>query len=91
MAYEKYYKDFKKYELVRRSGMYNMITEAPAAMKAAKLSDRKYRDIIHKYSFIKHELEEEYGSIDEYLKKQAGGAGMYDLSTLVIKCGLLKL
>lgn len=67
MAYEKYYKDFKKYEVVRRSGAYNMITEAPAAAKAAKLTDKKYRDIIHKYSFIKNEIEKEYGSIDTYL------------------------
>lgn len=69
MAYEKYYKDFKKYETVRRSGAFNMITEAPEAMKAAKLSDRKYRDILHKYSFIKNEIEKEYGSIDEFFKK----------------------
>lgn len=68
MAYEKYYKDFKKYEKVRRSGLYNMMTEWQDAAKDAKLSDKKYRDIIHKYSFIKSEIEREFGSVDEFLK-----------------------
>ena len=69
MSYEKFYKDFKKYEIVRRSGEFNMITEASAAMKKAKLSDKKYRDVLHKYSFIKSEIEEQFGSVDEFLNK----------------------
>ena len=69
MNYEKYYKDFKKYEIVRRSGAYNMMTEWVAASKAAKLSEKKYKTIIQKYSFIKSDIERNYGSVDEFLNK----------------------
>ena len=69
MDYSKYYKDFKKYEITRLSGLYNMITQAPDAMKDAHLSESKYRTIIHKYSFIKKQIEEEYGSVDQFLKE----------------------
>lgn len=66
--WEEFYKDFKKYEIVRRSGEYNMLTEADRAAKEAGLSQKKYLNIIHKYSFIKEEIEKVYGSVDEFLK-----------------------
>lgn len=66
--WEALYKDFKKYEIVRQSGKFNMLTEADKAAIEAGLTQRKYLKIVHKYSFIKEEIEKVYGSIEEFIK-----------------------
>lgn len=65
---EKYYEDFKKYEKVRLSGVYNMITEAPQAAKAAGLSRKAYENIIKKYAIVKMDIQKKFGSVEEFLK-----------------------
>lgn len=67
--YEKMYNDFKKYELVRRSGEFNMFTEYSQAAKKAKLSDSKYQKILVRYDYIKNEIERRFGSVDEFLNQ----------------------
>ena len=59
---EKYYEDFKKYEKVRLSGVYNMITEA------AGLSRKAYENIIKKYAIVKMDIQKKFGSVEEFLK-----------------------
>jgi hypothetical protein len=41
--------DFEAYERVRRGGEFNMITEWPAAAKAASLSREEYLAVIKNY------------------------------------------
>ena len=48
-----------KYEKVRCSGKYNMITEGRLAAKEAGLTLNEYSDIIRRYSFIKQTMPEE--------------------------------
>ena len=48
---------FRAYEQVRRSGRYNMITEARQAADAAGLSMDDYKFVINNYTNLK----EEYG------------------------------
>ena len=60
-------KNWKKYELVRRSGMYNMIVEYKEASKEAKLSIQNYTNILKRYSIIKDYIVKEYGDIDKFL------------------------
>ncbi len=48
---------FRAYEQVRRSGRYNMITEAKLAAVAAGLSMDDYKFVISNYAYLK----EEYG------------------------------
>lgn len=61
MKYSQYYKLFYKYEKVRLSGEFNMITQAADAAKAAKMRDSDYLKIVHKYSFIMREIVELVG------------------------------
>lgn len=58
-----------KYERVRRSGEYNMITEAYLAAKAAGLNKEEYIEIVKNYGPIKNDIEYRYGSVDEFLKR----------------------
>lgn len=60
-------KNWKKYELVRRSGMYNMMVEYKEASKEAKLSIQNYTNILKRYSIIKDYIEKEYGDVDKFL------------------------
>lgn len=60
-------KNWKKYELVRRSGMYNMMVEYKEASKEAKLSIQNYTNILKRYSIIKDYIVKEYGDIDKFL------------------------
>ena len=68
MKYQAFYDNWKKYEIVRRSGVYNMITEATFAANAAGLTIEEYKDIINKYVPIAMEIEQEFGSVDSFLK-----------------------
>lgn len=68
MAYTN--KDFelwKRYELVRQSGQYNMITQFKEASKEAKMTIEEYTTILKKYSFIKSAIEDKFGSIENFL------------------------
>lgn len=60
-------KNWKKYELVRRSGLYNMMVEYKEASKEAKLSIQNYTNILKRYSIIKDYIVKEYGDIDKFL------------------------
>lgn len=60
-------KNWKKYELVRRSGMYNMMVEYKEASKEAKLSIQNYTNILKRYSIIKDYIVKEYGDVDKFL------------------------
>ena len=55
--------NFYHYELVRRSGKYNMITEAELAAKSAGLDMITYRKIILEYEHLRRIAEIRYGSI----------------------------
>ena len=60
-----------KYEKVRRSGAYNMITEWNFAAKAAGLSETQYSNVIRRYSALKTQIEKEHTpeEIDELIKR----------------------
>lgn len=60
-------KNWKKYELVRRSGMYNMMVEYKEASKEAKLSIQNYTNILKRYSIIKDYIVKKYGDVDKFL------------------------
>lgn len=60
--------NFYYYELVRRSGKYNMIMEAKLASRSADLDMDTYRKIIRKYSHLKRLAENRYGSMDKFMK-----------------------
>ena len=60
-------KNWKKYELVRRSGIYNMMVEYKEASKEAKLSIQNYTNILKRYSIIKDYIVKEYGDVDKFL------------------------
>lgn len=60
-------KNWKKYELVRRSGLYNMMVEYKEASKEAKLSIQNYTNILKRYSIIKDYIVKEYGDVDKFL------------------------
>lgn len=56
----KHIKDcFKKYEKVRQSGKYNMITEATQAAKEAGLTMIEYATVVFNYSEIKKQIKQE--------------------------------
>lgn len=61
--------NFYKYEKVRRSGRYNMITEADKAIRACGISSREYRDILLNYNHYKRYVEAKYGSVDKFMRK----------------------
>ncbi|MBQ9160926.1 MAG: hypothetical protein IJ122_06350 [Methanobrevibacter sp.] len=60
-----------KYEKVRRSGVYNMITEWQHAAKAAKLSETQYSNVIRRYSVLKTQIEREFtqDEIDDMIER----------------------
>lgn len=60
--------NFYHYELVRRSGKYNMITEAKLASRSAGLDMNIYRNIIREYGHLKRLVEIRYGSMDKFMK-----------------------
>lgn len=49
---------FERYENVRSSGIFNMVTEAIAAMSVAGLDEEQYFYVINNYS----KLKEQYGA-----------------------------
>jgi hypothetical protein len=60
--------NFYRYELVRRSGKYNMIMEARFAMIEAGLSAKDYANTIRHYSEYKSAIEKNYGSVDNFME-----------------------
>lgn len=53
---------FERYENVRASGIFNMITEATPAMSVAGLTTKDYFYVIEHYS----ELKEKYGKKEDF-------------------------
>lgn len=70
MTIPKEIENWMRYEKVRRSGVFNMITEWKQAAKAAKLSDKDYNSTIKRYSILKSKAEKLYTptQIDDMLK-----------------------
>lgn len=60
--------NFYHYELVRRSGKYNMITEAELAAESAGLDMITYRKIILEYEHLRRIAEIRYGSMDRSMR-----------------------
>ena len=60
--------NFYHYELVRRSGKYNMITEAELAAESAGLDMITYRKIILEYEHLRRVAEIRYGSMDRFMR-----------------------
>lgn len=60
--------NFYHYELVRRSGKYNMITEAKLAAKSAGLDTITHRKIILEYEHLRRIAEIRYGSMDRFMR-----------------------
>ena len=60
--------NFYRYERIRRSGKYNMIMEARFAMIEAGLKAKKYSDVIRHYSEYKSAIEENFGSVDNFME-----------------------
>lgn len=60
--------NFYHYELVRRSGKYNMITEAKLAAESAGLDMITYRKIIFGYEHLRRIAEIRYGSMDRFMR-----------------------
>ena len=61
-------RNFYCYELVRRSGKYNMIMDARLAMVEAGLSAKEYADVISHYSEYKSAIEVNYDSVDNFME-----------------------
>ena len=62
------YRNFYRYEQVRRGGKYNMIMEARFAMIEAGLSAKDYANTIRHYSEYKSAIEENFGSVDNFME-----------------------
>lgn len=60
---------FYRYEKVRRSGKFNMITECGKAAKAAKLDITDYSYVMKHYSELSDVIKQRYGSIDSFMTK----------------------
>ena len=60
--------NFYHYELVRRSGKYNMITEAELAAESAGLDMITYRKIILEYEHLRRVAEIRCGSMDRFMR-----------------------
>lgn len=60
--------NFYRYELVRRSGKYNMITEAKLAAKSAGLDTITHRKIILEYEHLRRIAEIRYGFMDRFMR-----------------------
>lgn len=64
-------RNFYKYEQVRRSGKFNMITDFELAAQTADLEIDEYRNVIRRYSQYKQIIIREYGSIDDFMREFA--------------------
>lgn len=64
-------RNFYKYEQVRRSGKFNMITDLELAAQTADLEIDEYRNVIRRYSQYKQIIIREYGSIDDFMREFA--------------------
>lgn len=64
----RWYDHFHRYEQVRRSGKYNMITEAPLVIKESGLRAKDYADVIRNYSRYKSIIEHDFGSVDIFME-----------------------
>ena len=62
------YQNFYRYELVRRSGKYNMVMDARFAMIEAGLNAKDYANTIRRYSEYKSAVEENYGSVENFME-----------------------
>ena len=60
--------NFYLYETIRRSGKYNMITEAKLAAKSAGLDIVDYLKVILEYSHLQSIAEIRNGSMDKFMK-----------------------
>ena len=60
---------FERYERVRKSGKYNMITEAVPAMQEAGLTQDEYLTVMNHYSDFKAEYEA-HKIIEDALKEE---------------------
>lgn len=67
MNLENFLTSFYRYEKVRRSGKYNMITEPVQAAKAAHLDISDYRFVMKHYSRLTEIIEQRYGSVDKFI------------------------
>ena len=67
---EKAERNWKAYEKVRRSGEFNMITEAAKASHKAGLDWQEYRFIIGNYAGIQNQIVEKYGTVEAFLKNE---------------------
>ena len=61
-------RNFYRYEQVRRGGKYDMVMEARFAMIEAGLSAKDYANTIRHYSEYKSAIEENYGSVDNFME-----------------------
>ena len=61
-------RNFYRYELVHRGGKYNMIMDARLAIIEAGLSAKDYADVIRNYSKYKSIVEENFGSVDNFME-----------------------
>lgn len=61
-------RNFYRYEQVRRGSKYNMVMEARFAMIEAGLSAKDYANTIRHYSEYKSAIEENYGSVDNFME-----------------------
>lgn len=59
---------WKQYENVRKSGQFNMITEADKATVKAGLTWSQYRFIIGNYAGIREQIIKKYGSVDAFMR-----------------------
>lgn len=64
-------RNFYKYEQVRRSGKFNMITDLELAAQTADLEIDEYRNVIRRYSQYKQIVIREYSSIDDFMREFA--------------------
>lgn len=71
MKLSKEFKNWFKYENVRRSGTYNMIMESSEASKVAKMTLNDYTQTLKRYGFIKPKVEEQFTQeeIDKHVKE----------------------
>ena len=64
-------RNFYRYEQIRRSGKFNMITDLELAAQTADLEIDEYRNVIRRYSQYKQIIIREYGSIDDFMREFA--------------------
>ena len=70
MKIPKEIENWLKYEKVRRSGMFNMITQWNLAAECANLNKSEYNEVIKRYSILKTKAEKLYTptQIDDMIK-----------------------